>query len=53
MIGTQLGQANLVVFADTLLGLAKQDSSIISLTSDSRGSGKLVQYGQELPDQIM
>lgn len=53
MIGTQLGQANLVVFAETLLELAKQDSTIMVLTSDSRGSAKLVKYGQELPDQIV
>ena len=49
----EAGQPNLVVFAETLLELAKQDASIMVLTSDSRGSGKLVPYGQELPDQIV
>ena len=49
----QLGEPNLVVFADTLLELAKQDSTIMVVTSDSRGSGKLVAFGEELPGQIV
>jgi len=53
MIDMITGQANLVVFADTLLELAKHDPSIMVLTSDSRGSGKLVQFGEELPEQIV
>ena len=53
MIEIASGQANLVVFADTLLELAKHDPSIIVLTSDSRGSGKLVSFGEELPEQII
>ncbi len=53
MINMRTGQANLVVFADTLLELAKHDPSIMVLTSDSRGSGKLVQFGDELPEQII
>lgn len=53
MIKITRGQANLNVFADTLLELAKQDPSIMVLTSDSRGSGKLVSFGEELPDQIV
>lgn len=53
MIGTQLGQPNLIVFGETLLELGKQDADIVVVTSDSRGSGKLVPYGQALPDQIV
>ena len=46
-------KANLEVFADTLLELAKIDKDIIVVTSDSRGSGKLTRFGKELPDQII
>ena len=48
-----LGKPNLEIFADTLLREAKQDSKIIVVTSDSRGSGKLVPFGKELPQQIV
>jgi transketolase len=47
------GRANLDEFADTLLALAKADRDILVLTSDSRGSGRLVPFGQALPDQII
>ena len=46
-------KANLEVFADTLLELARKDKDIIVVTSDSRGSGKLTTFGKELPDQII
>ena len=46
-------KANLEVFADTLLELAKKDKNIIVVTSDSRGSAKLVKFGKELPNQIV
>ena len=46
-------KANLEVFAETLLDLAKKDKDIIVVTSDSRGSGKLTNFGKELPDQII
>jgi len=48
-----IGKANLEIFASTLLNLAKKDKNIIVVTSDSRGSGKLVDFGKELPDQII
>ena len=48
-----LGTPNLEIFADTLLTEAKQNSKIIVVTSDSRGSGKLVPFGKELPQQIV
>jgi len=48
-----IGKANLEVFAETLLNEAKKNPNIIAVTSDSRGSGKLINFGQELPDQIV
>lgn len=52
-LGLKMGRANLEVFADTLLELAIADSSVIAVTSDSRGSGKLGPFGQALPGQIV
>ena len=46
-------KANLEVFAETLLDLAKEDKDIIVVTSDSRGSGKLTNFGKELPNQLI
>ena len=46
-------KANLEIFAETLLELAKKDKEIVVVTSDSRGSGKLTQFGKELPEQII
>ena len=47
------GRPNLEVFAETLLIEAKKNPNIMLATSDSRGSGKLVLYGKELPNQII
>ncbi|MES2276450.1 MAG: transketolase C-terminal domain-containing protein [Bacteroidota bacterium] len=41
------------VFAATLLELALADRDIVAVTSDSRGSGKLMGFGQALPKQIV
>ena len=41
----QIGKANLEVFAETLLQEAKLNKNIVAVTSDSRGSGKLVPFG--------
>lgn len=49
----QPGKANQQVFAETLEELAARERSVVVLTSDSRGSGKLVGYGQKFPDQIV
>lgn len=49
----ELGKANLEVFSETLIELAKKDKSIVVVTSDSRGSGKLVPFSEQLPDQII
>ncbi|MDA9748889.1 transketolase family protein [Pelagibacteraceae bacterium] len=46
-------RANLEIFAETLLELAKKDKNIIVVTSDSRGSAKLTNFGKELPGQII
>lgn len=52
-IGLEKGRANLEEFADTLQALATSDASIVAVTSDSRGSGKLAPYGKALPKQIV
>ena len=49
----QIGKANLEVFAETLLQEAKLNSKIVAVTSDSRGSGKLVPFGEQLPYQLI
>ncbi len=49
----RMGKANQVVFSETIQELAGQDRDIIAVTSDSRGSGKLVPFGQKYPDQIV
>ncbi len=46
-------QANLDVFSATLQELAGADNNIIAITSDSRGSGKLVPFGQKFPAQMV
>ena len=48
-----LGRANLEVFAETLLNLAREDRDILVVTGDSRGSGKLGPFGKALPEQIV
>ena len=49
----ELGKPNQDVFAQTLLELAQQDPNILAMTSDSRGSGKLVPFGEALPEQLV
>lgn len=49
----ELGRANLDVFAETLLEIARKDRDVLVVTSDSRGSGKLTQFGETLPEQII
>ncbi len=51
--GKELGKANLEVFSETLLSLAKKDRNVLVVTSDSRGSGKLTSFGTILPDQLI
>lgn len=47
------GKANQVVFAETLQGLAATDRNIITVTSDSRGSGKLASFALQFPNQMV
>ncbi len=49
----QLGKANLEVFSETLRELAREDRNLIVVTGDSRGSGKLVPFAEEFPNQIV
>lgn len=46
-------QPNLEVFSATLQELAANDRDIVAVTSDSRGSGKLVPFGKKFPKQIV
>lgn len=48
-----LGNPNQQVFSDTLLELAENSRNLLVVTSDSRGSGRLVAFGKRLPDQIV
>ncbi len=52
-MGLQMGKPNTEVFAETLLSLARSDRSVLAVTSDSRGSGKLTAFAKELPLQIV
>ena len=52
-INTNPYKANLEIFSEVLQELAATDRDIIAVTSDSRGSGKLVPYGQKFPKQIV
>ena len=49
----EMGKANLEVFSETLRMLAKDHPELLVVTSDSRGSGKLVPFAKEFPDQIV
>lgn len=48
-----LPKANLEVFSETLMELAANNKNLLVATSDSRGSGKLVPFGEKFPDQII
>lgn len=52
-INTNSYKANLDIFSETLQRLALNDKNIIAVTSDSRGSGKLVPFGKKFPKQIV
>ncbi|MBN2633563.1 MAG: transketolase family protein [Bacteroidales bacterium] len=47
------GKTNLEVYCDTLMELASSDTTIIVVTSDSRGSGRLIPFAEKYPDQIV
>lgn len=48
-----IGKANLEVYSETIIELASEDKSIYAVTSDSRGSGKLVPFAEKFPEQIV
>jgi transketolase len=48
-----MSKANLEIFSETLQSLAEVDKDLYVVTSDSRGSGKLVPFGQKFPEQIV
>jgi transketolase len=52
-LGLKTGRANLEVFAETLLAMAERDHQIVAVTSDSRGSAKLVRFGETRPKQLI
>jgi transketolase len=49
----ELAKANLEAFAATLLELARQDSDLLVVTSDSRGSAKLAPFAIAAAGQIV
>lgn len=49
----ELGIPNLEEFGQTLVQLGQNDKELMVVTSDSRGSGKLVPFGKTLPEQIV
>ncbi|HPG05567.1 MAG: hypothetical protein KDC59_02655 [Saprospiraceae bacterium] len=44
---------NQTIFAETLYSLAARNRGILIVTSDSRGSGKLVPFAEKYPDQVV
>lgn len=51
--GAELGKPNQEVVAETLLTLARENKNVLVVTSDSRGSGKLMPYVAAVPDQLI
>ncbi len=49
----EMGKPNLEVFSETLIALARRNPELLVVTSDSRGSGKLTPFGEQLPDQLV
>lgn len=53
IVDNKTHQANQDIFALTLEALAAANRDVVVVTSDSRGSGKLVRFGQRFPEQIV
>lgn len=53
IVQNSTSKANLEIFSETLQKLAETDRDIIVVTSDSRGSGKLVPFAERFPEQII
>jgi transketolase len=52
-VNTSGYKPNQDIFSETIQRLAETDRDIIAVTSDSRGSGKLIPYGNKFPKQIV
>ena len=48
-----IGNANLDVFAKTLIELAAKDRDLLVITSDSRGSGRVTPFAEKFPEQMV
>jgi len=53
MVEQLSSKPNLEVFSETLQQIAENDKNLLVVTSDSRGSGKLVSFGKKYPDQLV
>jgi len=51
--GLDTDKANLDVFSETLLALARDNRDVLVVTSDSRGSARLASFAAALPDQLV
>ncbi|MBD1420540.1 transketolase family protein [Sphingobacterium chuzhouense] len=49
----KMGKANLEIFSETLQEMAETNRDLLVVTSDSRGSGKLVPFAQRFPNQLV
>lgn len=47
------GKPNLEIYSETLMELASVNKNLLAVTSDSRGSGKLVPFAEKYPGQIV
>lgn len=47
------GRPNQEVFAETLREAARRDPSVLVVTSDSRGSARLVEFAKEFPERMV
>jgi transketolase len=52
-LALEIGLANLEIFSQTLIALGRQNDKVLVVTSDSRGSGKLIPFAQALPEQLV
>ena len=52
-LALQAGRPNHEVFAETLLEAARRDPTVLVVTSDSRGSARLVDFAREFPERIV
>ena len=50
---TTVGKPNLAVFSETLIELGEKNNNLLVVTSDSRGSGKLIPFAELHPEKIV